>query len=132
MPKGNSPYGLETGYTGKPYDAVTGLSDYGFRDYSPTYARFITEDPIRDGENWFSYVGNNPVNWIDPWGLYSKDKINAFSKSSGEEQMAFLKQEYKNVQGENHTDADRGAKAAAMRALRNSMKLKELFKMKAL
>ena len=47
--KGNSPYGLETGYTGKPYDAVTGLSDYGFRDYSPKHARFITEDPIRDG-----------------------------------------------------------------------------------
>ena len=66
--KGNSPYGLETGYTGKPYDAVTGLSDYGFRDYSPTHARFITEDPIRDGENWFSYVGNNPVNWVDPDG----------------------------------------------------------------
>ena len=67
--KGASPYGLETGYTGKPYDSVTGLSDYGFRDYSPTHARFITEDPIRDGENWFAYVGNNPVNWIDPWGL---------------------------------------------------------------
>ena len=47
--KGNSPYGLETGYTGKPYDSVTGLSDYGFRDYSPAYARFMTEDPIRDG-----------------------------------------------------------------------------------
>ena len=45
------------------------MSDYGFRDYSPTHARFITEDPIRDGENWFSYTGNNPVNWIDPWGL---------------------------------------------------------------
>ena len=66
-------YGLETGYTGKPYDAVTGLSDYGFRDYSPTHARFITEDPIRDGENWFAYVGNNPVNWVDPWGLSASD-----------------------------------------------------------
>ena len=71
--KGASPYGLETGYTGKPYDAVTGLSDYGFRDYSPTHARFITEDPIRDGENWFAYVGNNPVNWVDPWGLSASD-----------------------------------------------------------
>ena len=72
--KGNSPYGLETGYTGKPYDAVTGLSDYGFRDCSPTHARFITEDPIRDGENWFAYVGNNPVNWVDPWGLSAGEK----------------------------------------------------------
>ena len=32
------------------------------------HARFITEDPIRDGENWFAYVGNNPVNWVDPDG----------------------------------------------------------------
>ena len=71
--KGNSPYGLETGYTGKPYDAVTSLSDYGFRDYSPTHAMFITEDLIRDGENWFAYVGNNPVNWVDPWGLSPVD-----------------------------------------------------------
>ena len=73
-------YGLETGYTGKPYDAVTGLSDYGFRDYSPTHARFITEDPIRDGENWFSYVGNNPVNWVDPWGLSASEKKGKNSK----------------------------------------------------
>ena len=75
--KGASPYGLETGYTGKPYDSVTGLSDYGFRDYSPAYARFMTEDPIRDGTNWFAYVGNNPVNWIDPWGLSASDGKNA-------------------------------------------------------
>ena len=67
--KGNSPYGLETGYTGKPYDAVTGLSDYGFRDYSPTHARFITEDPIRDGENWFAYCHADPINYSDPNGL---------------------------------------------------------------
>ena len=48
-------------------------SDYGFRDYSPAYARFMTEDPIRDGTNWFAYVGNNPVNWVDPWGLSASD-----------------------------------------------------------
>ena len=80
--KGASPYGLETGYTGKPYDSVTGLSDYGFRDYSPAHARFITEDPIRDGENWFAYVGNNPVNWIDPWGLSASDGKNKVQKRS--------------------------------------------------
>ena len=69
--KGNSPYGLETGYTGKPYDSVTGLSDYGFRDYSPTHARFITEDPIRDGTNWFAYCYADPINHIDPNGYWT-------------------------------------------------------------
>ena len=84
---------METGYTGKPYDAVTGLSDYGFRDYSPTHARFITEDPIRDGENWFSYVGNNPVNWVDPWGLSASDgKKKRFDRQrSNPSQMAIKK-----------------------------------------
>jgi hypothetical protein len=48
---------------------VTGLYDYGYRDYMPAAARFTTEDPVRDGANWFAYVNNDPVNWIDPWGL---------------------------------------------------------------
>ena len=98
--KGASPYGLETGYTGKPYDSVTGLSDYGFRDYSPAHARFITEDPIRDGENWFAYVGNNPVNWIDPDGLkYDegpadqayKDRLKYGKRSTSQRGRDFIK-----------------------------------------
>ena len=32
----------------------------------------ITEDPIKDGLNWYAYCGNNPVNRIDPWGLATK------------------------------------------------------------
>ena len=61
--------GLNNGYTGKPYDTVTGLYNYGYRDYSPQQARFTTVDPIRDGNNWFSYVVNDPVNYVDLWGL---------------------------------------------------------------
>jgi RHS repeat-associated protein len=60
---------MNLGYTGKPYDAATGLYNYGYRDYRPQAARFTTLDPIRDGSNWFAYVNNDPVNWIDPWGL---------------------------------------------------------------
>ena len=56
-------------YAGKPYDPVTGLSDYGFRDYAPTLARFTTVDPIRDGSNWYAYCNSDPVNYVDMWGL---------------------------------------------------------------
>ena len=31
--------------------------------------RFSTIDPIRDGSNWFAYVNNDPVNYVDLWGL---------------------------------------------------------------
>jgi RHS repeat-associated protein len=61
---------MNLGYTGKPYDVVTGLYNYGYRDYKPEAARFTTVDPVRDGSNWFAYVNNDPVNWVDPWGLY--------------------------------------------------------------
>jgi RHS repeat-associated protein len=71
---------MNLGYTGKPYDTATGMYNYGDRDYVPEVARFTTVDPIRDGSNWFAYVNNDPVNWVDPWGLecsHPSDKENA-------------------------------------------------------
>jgi len=46
---------------------------YRARYYSPELKRFISEDPIGlgGGINFYAYVGNNPVNWVDPLGLYS-------------------------------------------------------------
>jgi RHS repeat-associated protein len=70
---GDLEHGMSLGYTGKPYDAATGLYNYGYRDYQPVTARFTTEDLIRDGSNWFAYVNNDPVNWRDPWGLSQSD-----------------------------------------------------------
>jgi len=67
--KGDLTGGMNLGYTGKPYDSATGLYNYGYRDYKPQAARFTTLDPIRDGNNWFAYVNNDPVNWVDLWGL---------------------------------------------------------------
>ncbi|NLK46946.1 MAG: RHS repeat-associated core domain-containing protein, partial [Treponema sp.] len=58
---------MSFGYCGKAYDNGTGLYDYGFRDYAPNQARFTTIDPIRDGNNWFAYVVNDPVNYVDPF-----------------------------------------------------------------
>jgi len=49
---------------------------YRARYYSPEMQRFISEDPIRlrGGINYFSYVQNSPVNWIDPFGLLCKKR----------------------------------------------------------
>jgi RHS repeat-associated protein len=76
--QGDLTKGQNLGYTGKPYDSATGMYNYGYRDYQPQAARFTTVDPIRDGNNWFAYVRNDPVNWIDPWGLSPTDKKPSF------------------------------------------------------
>jgi len=70
---GNYTTGSDYGYLGKPYDKITGLYNYGYRDYSPQTVRFTTVDPIRDGSNWFAYVNNDPVNYVDLWGLLASD-----------------------------------------------------------
>ena len=61
------------GYLGKQSDPTSRLYNYGYRDYKPQTARFTTVDPIRDGKNWFAYVNNDPVNFIDLWGLCGED-----------------------------------------------------------
>jgi RHS repeat-associated protein len=67
--KGEFGEGMNLGYTGKPYDMATGMYNYGYRDYAPQVARFTTVDPVRDGNNWFAYVNNDPVNFVDLKGL---------------------------------------------------------------
>jgi len=47
--------------------------NHGYRDYSPKTARFTTVDPIRDGHNWYAYCSNDPVNFVDLWGLSAGD-----------------------------------------------------------
>ena len=58
-------------YTGREDDG-TGLYYYRSRYYSPTFQRFISEDPagFSAGDmNLYAYVGNDPINAIDPTGL---------------------------------------------------------------
>jgi len=63
-------------FTGREYDPETDLYFYRARYYSPDMRRFISEDPIRFAAgdvNFYAYVGSNPVNFIDPLGLWKKD-----------------------------------------------------------
>ncbi len=57
-------------FSTKPYDEQTGLSYYGYRFYVPALGRWLTRDRIREmgGTNLYGFVGNNPVNFVDPNG----------------------------------------------------------------
>ena len=65
--------GTRYGYTGRERDDFTGLMYYRARMYDPALGRFISEDPIGFAGaniNLYGYVRNNPLNLIDPLGLY--------------------------------------------------------------
>ena len=56
-------------YCAEYYDSETEFIYLRARYYSPDLQRFIFEDPIRDGNNWYAYCGNNAVKFIDPLGF---------------------------------------------------------------
>jgi glycogen synthase len=35
----------------------------------------MTEDPVKDGMNWYQYCGSDPVNWVDPLGLVCGEAV---------------------------------------------------------
>ncbi len=55
-------------YSGEYFDAETGDYYLRARFYNPRLGRFLTEDPARDGSNWYVYCNNNPVGYVDPSG----------------------------------------------------------------
>ncbi len=59
------------GYTGEYTDKESGLIYLRNRYYDPSLGRFITEDPAKDGLNWYAYCENNPVMFVDRTGLYA-------------------------------------------------------------
>jgi RHS repeat-associated protein len=71
------PYANRFLYTGREFLKEANLYDYRNRVYSAELGRFLQTDPIRfdagDG-NLYRYVGNEPINSIDPYGLMVLDQ----------------------------------------------------------
>jgi len=63
----------------------TGLYYYGERYYSPGLGRFLSRDPIGEegGLNEYGFVGNDPVNSADPFGLWKVRLVGSNWKDGG-------------------------------------------------
>jgi len=68
----NPGFSLPFGFAGGLFDRDTGLVRFGYREYDPEVGRWTAKDPIgfAGGDtDLYGYVLNDPVNWIDPFGL---------------------------------------------------------------
>ncbi|MBU4316822.1 MAG: RHS repeat-associated core domain-containing protein [Proteobacteria bacterium] len=69
----NPALAMPFGFAGGLHDKDTGLVRFGYRDYDPDTGRWTAKDPIlfEGGDtDLYGYVLNNPVNLVDPEGLF--------------------------------------------------------------
>jgi RHS repeat-associated protein len=64
-------------YAGRELDSETMLYFMRARYFDPASGRFISEDPVTflGGQNFYHYVGNNPIIFADPSGLAKICKV---------------------------------------------------------
>jgi RHS repeat-associated protein len=76
-PLAGTQIGNATLFTGRRYDAETGLYYYRTRYLDPNAGRFTTRDTIgiwgdlKNLGNGFAYAGGDPASSVDPFGLFS-------------------------------------------------------------
>ncbi|MBT8350398.1 MAG: RHS repeat-associated core domain-containing protein, partial [Deltaproteobacteria bacterium] len=80
----DSIFKVPIGFAGGLHDKDTNLIRFGFRDYDPDIGRWTAKDPIlfRGGSiDLYGYCLNDPVNLLDPTGLW--DMINSYKALYG-------------------------------------------------
>lgn len=72
-------------YSGREFDLETTLYYDRARYYDPSVGRFASEDPIgfASGEvNFYPYVSNSPLAFIDPFGLQEGSPANLLKRQA--------------------------------------------------
>ena len=71
----SSQFNMNLRLPGQWQDQATGLYYNYQRDYNPDTGRYLTPDPLGfpDGADPYAYVNNDPLNKVDPLGLYQID-----------------------------------------------------------
>ena len=77
-------------YCGEYFDKENGSIYLRARYYNPKLGRFITQDPINDGLNWYTYCNNSPLMHWDPSGMWM----------AGDEALSTAAQQYTQYYGE--------------------------------
>jgi RHS repeat-associated protein len=72
-------------FSTKFYDWETGLYYYGHRYYNPSTGRWPNRDPIgeKGGDNLYAFVRNNPLSYIDRFGLITVRTVSAAPTFNG-------------------------------------------------
>jgi RHS repeat-associated protein len=74
------------GFAGGLQDQHTKLVHFGYREYDPYTAKWTSKDPIDfygGDTNLYGYVLNDPVNFVDPEGLWSLSLDVYFGRGGG-------------------------------------------------
>ncbi len=82
-------------YTGRETEGI-GLCYYRARYYDPAVAGFVSEDQngFKSGTNFYSYVHNNPLNFLGPMGLQDQVPGCAPDCVRSSEEQAAIQREY--------------------------------------
>ena len=83
-------------YTEYTYDEVLKQYYAQNRFYDPENRRFTQEDDVEDGDNWYNYCNNNPVNYIDLLGEAAK-QIQLYGNMFAGSVIGMVSDAYKDV-----------------------------------